>query len=141
MGLPVKRAKKARRVEEKTVYVLVWEGRVALRRRPEEGLLASLWEFPNAEGTLEESAAAKPLEEWGLTAREWKKKLSAKHIFTHVEWRMTGYVLEAQGPGTESFLWADAETLEECAIPSAFGKFYKEAKTVLAKEEEGRWDG
>ena len=47
--IPVKTPKKARRVEERTVYLLFYRGRVALRRRPERGLLAGLWEYPNLE--------------------------------------------------------------------------------------------
>ena len=42
--LPVKTKKKARRVEERTVWLIFHEGRVALRRRPAKGLLAGLWE-------------------------------------------------------------------------------------------------
>ena len=45
--LPVKAAKKARRVEERTVFLIFHENRVALRRRPGRGLLAGLWEYPN----------------------------------------------------------------------------------------------
>ena len=133
MSLPVKKAKKARRAEEKTVYVLVKEGKVALRQRGEGGLLAGLWEFPNVPGTLEEQDAPGPLKEWGLVPKAWKKKLTAKHIFTHVEWHMTGYVLEVEGEGP--FLWADAEGLTAHAVPSAFGKFYAEAQRALAKED------
>lgn len=133
MALPVKKAKKARRAEEKTVYVLVKEGKVALRQRGEGGLLAGLWEFPNVPGTLEEQDAPGPLKEWGLVPKAWKKKLTAKHIFTHVEWHMTGYVLEVEGEGP--FLWADAAELTAHAVPSAFGKFYAEAQRALAKED------
>ena len=133
MSLPVKKAKKARRAEEKTVYVLVKEGKVALRQRGEGGLLAGLWEFPNVPGTLEEQDAPGPLKEWGLVPKAWKKKLTAKHIFTHVEWHMTGYVLEVEGEGP--FLWADAAELTAHAVPSAFGKFYAEAQRALAKED------
>ena len=45
--LPVKAAKKARRLEARTVYLLFYENHVALRRRPDKGLLAGLWEYPN----------------------------------------------------------------------------------------------
>ena len=55
--LPVKGAKKPRRVEEKTVFLLVRDGKIALRKRPGTGLLAGLWEFPNVEGALDEAAA------------------------------------------------------------------------------------
>ena len=133
MALPVKKAKKARRVEEKTVYVLVKEGQVALRQRGTEGLLAGLWEFPNVPGTLDEGGAPGHLAQWGLTPKQWTKKLTAKHIFTHVEWHMTGYVLEVTGEGP--FLWADGEALSARAVPSAFGKFYTEAQRALAKED------
>ena len=131
LALPVKKAKKKRRVEEKTVYLLLRGGKAALRQRPAEGLLASLWEFPNVEGALDEKRAAEPLAAWGLTAKAWTKKLTARHIFTHVEWHMTGYVLEVEGTG--DFVWTD--DLTAYAIPSAFGKLYEEAKTALAKED------
>ena len=134
MILPVKSGKKQRRREEKTVYVLLQGDRVALRKRGEEGLLAGLWEFPNLPGTMNETEAPEALRQWGLTAKEWRKKLAAKHIFTHVEWHMTGYVLEVEGAGAETFLWADAKALESHAVPSAFGKFYEEACKALKEE-------
>ena len=84
-ALPVRKKKAARRVEELTVFLLLREGRVALRRRPDQGLLAGLWEFPHVPGPLDESAAAQALAVWGLTPMEWRKKLEARHIFTHVE--------------------------------------------------------
>ena len=135
MTLPVKSGKKQRRKEEKTVYVLLQNGRVALRRRSDEGLLAGLWEFPNVPGELGEEDAPSALAEWGLAAKAWRKRLSAKHIFTHVEWHMTGYVLNVEGQGMEEFLWMDADALEGHAVPSAFGKFYAEARAALEKED------
>ncbi|MDR2771021.1 MAG: A/G-specific adenine glycosylase, partial [Clostridiales Family XIII bacterium] len=56
-NLPVKGEKKARRKEEKTVLVLRCKDAVALCRREREGLLAGLWEFPNADGSLCETEA------------------------------------------------------------------------------------
>ena len=135
--LPVKPPKKERRREERTVFLLLREGRVALRRRGETGLLAGLWEFPNAEGILDEAAAASVLTAWGLELRAWEKQLSAKHIFTHVEWQMTGYSLRVAGAGPADILWANAETLERCAVPSAFAKYYAEAKKLLSAERSG----
>ena len=135
-ALPVRRKKAARRVEELTVYLLVRQGRVALRRREGTGLLAGLWEFPHVPGTLGDEEAGEPLTGWGLTAREWRKTLTARHMFTHVEWHMTGYLLEAAGEGA-GLTWADREELEALAVPSAFGKFLEEARRALEKEEMG----
>ena len=131
--LPVRRRKTARRTEELTVYLLIRDGRVALRRRAEEGLLAGLWEFPHVPGNLDDEAANEPLRAWGLTALEWRKRLTARHIFTHVEWHMIGYLLRAAGEGT-GLTWADRAELEALAVPSAFGKFLEEARRALEEE-------
>ena len=135
-ALPVKAAKKARRAEKKTVFLLLREGRVALRRRPGTGLLAGLWEFPNVEGALDEAAAPAAVSAWGLEAKNWKNKLSAKHIFTHVEWHMTGYTLEVAGKGPADFVWVDGAGLAAHAVPSAFAKYYAEAQRQLGSLEQ-----
>ena len=132
--LPVKAEKKTRQAEDMTIYVLEREGRIALRKRPGTGLLAGLWEFPHTSGALDEEAAAAPVEAWGLTPLEWKRKLTAKHIFTHREWHMTGYVLRVTGEGPGDFLWADAAALEACAVPSAFARYLEEARKTLEGE-------
>ena len=130
-SLPVKKPKKARRVEEKTVFLLLREDKAALSRRPDSGLLAGLWEFPNVEGKLDERVAAEAVKSMGLTAVEWKNKLTAKHIFTHVEWHMTGYTLSVSGDGPAEWEWVDADGLEAHAVPSAFARYYAEAKEQM----------
>ena len=130
-ALPVREKKASRRVEELTVYLLVRDGRVALRKRPDRGLLAGLWEFPHVSGCLGEDAAGEPVVGWGLTPLEWRERLAARHIFTHVEWRMTGYLLTVSGPGPEEFFWADREALVGLAVPSAFGRFLEKIKEIL----------
>ena len=138
-SLPVKSGKKARRVEEKTVFLLFRRGQVALRRRPDTGLLAGLWEFPNVEGALDEKTAAAEVSAWALAPRTWRSRLTAKHIFTHVEWHMTGYALEVTGEGPQEFLWADAEGLAAHAVPSAFARYYAQAQEYT--KEATVWDG
>ena len=129
---PVKRKKQTRRREEMTVYLLLREGRIALRRREARGLLAGLWEFPHIPGTLTEEEAAGPLDRWGLTPLQWRQRITARHIFTHVEWHMTGYLLEVRGTGAD-FTWADPAALETLAVPSAFAKYLEAAKAALAQ--------
>ena len=114
--LPVKAKKKARRVEERTVWLIFHEGRVALRRRPARGLLAGLWEYPNELG-------AGPIPpEWGIQALSDGYGCQAKHIFTHIEWRMTARVVEAASSALpEGWVWADGAQLREVyAVPNAF---------------------
>ena len=64
--LPVREKKKEKREVHLTVFVMEREdGAAALRQRPDTGLLAGLWEYPHAEGTLDEAAAAAQLAAWG----------------------------------------------------------------------------
>ena len=133
-SLPVKTPKSPRRIEEKTVFLLLRDGKLALRKRPETGLLAGLWEFPHVEGTLDEAAAPAAAAAWGLEPLNWKRKLTAKHIFTHVEWHMTGYTLEVRGEGTPDLRWVDADELEQCAVPSAFARYSGEARECLSEK-------
>lgn len=107
---PVRSEKPARRVVEGTVLVLRRGNAYALEKRPPGGLLAGLWQFPFFEG------AAPDL---GRTIAEKR----AKHVFTHVEWHMTGKLVEADGRPLP-YIWATAgQIAERYAIPSAFKAF------------------
>ena len=47
---------------------------------------------------------------------------------------MTGYTLEVTGPGPEDLLWVDEQGLAEHAVPSAFARYYEEARANLKEE-------
>ena len=120
--LPVRAKKKSRRVEERTVLLLFQGGKVALRKRPDSGLLASLWEFPSILGNLDESGVSLALAQMGLSAESIAPAGSAQHIFTHIEWDMKGYFADVTGENDDLF-WADAAAFDAAAIPTAFKKF------------------
>ena len=109
--LPVKKAAKARRVEQRDVFLCIYNNKVAIHRRPPRGLLAGLWEFPN-----ELAPAPCPL------AGTVRRKGVGKHIFSHVEWHMTVHLLRADSDDLpEGWVWADRKELETVyAIPNAF---------------------
>lgn len=129
--LPVKAPKKPRRQEQKTVFCLLQRGTTALYRRENKGLLASLWAFPNVEGHLSEAEVAQQLSAWGLRIQSWHWKRTATHMFTHVEWDMVGYCLDVEEMGLDTWQWVDKQGLSACAVPSAFGAFYKEVACDL----------
>ena len=126
--LPVKAAKKERVIEERTVFLVFWDGQVALRRRPDRGLLAGLWEFPN-----EMAPAEGALERWGISAQEIRMAGTGKHIFTHKEWHMTAKVVQtADDSLPQDWVWADREELErQYAVPNAFRAFESVVKEQL----------
>ena len=118
--LPVRISKTKRRTEEKTVFLLLQDGSAALRQRPDTGLLAGLWEDPHVNGSLEEADAAAQLSAWGVTPHRGVKRLQFHHIFTHIRWEMTGYVVQVQGTGCADWLWCSEEERSQRAVPSAF---------------------
>ena len=130
--LPVRAAKSARRVEERTVFLLLRGGQLALHKRTGKGLLAGLWEFPNVLGSLDEAGVNIALAQWGLRAERIVPSVAAKHIFTHIEWDMHGYYCEVDGRN-EQFVWVDTQGLAEHAIPSAFSSYCIEAQTLLLR--------
>lgn len=120
--LPVRAKKKSRRVEERTVLLLFQGGKVALRKRPDTGLLASLWEFPSILGNLDESGVSLALAQMGLSAESIAPAGSAKHIFTHIEWDMKGYFADVAGEN-DDLIWVDAAAFDALALPTAFKKY------------------
>ena len=128
--LPVRAEKRKRRAEERTVFLLVKQGKIAVRQRPESGLLAKLTEFPNVLGNLDEGAARLTLAQWGLDARSITPCCTAKHVFTHIEWQMKGYAAEVAGD-CACFRWVDRAELDALTIPTAFRVFTEIARNRL----------
>ncbi len=134
--IPVKTAKKARKVEEKTVFILRFHDKIALCQRPSKGLLANLWEYPNCSGTLTPEQAAAF---WAALEPEKIKKLPPSiHIFTHIEWHMSGFEIQVSKSKAETKLeWLPiASVLGEKAIPSAFRCYTDYLKDLRYKEIE-----
>lgn len=123
--LPLKDAKKKRRVEQKTVFILINGDKAALLRRPPTGLLAGLFELPNIHGSLSLQKAASVLKTWNVVPLSLQKAGTAKHIFTHVEWHMDGYLVHTDSM-PERFLWRTLDEItQDCALPSAFRVYTK----------------
>ncbi len=148
-AFPVRSEKRARRVVFLDVYVLKAGDRYALERRT-EGLLAGLYGFPAevssaprsiaprsspSESTAPRSTAPEPSKSdpsaaFPATAagslRFCGTELAvkkAKHVFTHIEWHMTGHFIEVSEVPA-GYLWATAEEIRrKYAIPSAFRAF------------------
>ncbi len=124
---PVKAPKKPRREEERTVLVIRDGRKVALHRRPQRGLLAGLYEFPNTSGFLTRQGALDAVTAYGLSPVRITPLPEAKHIFSHVEWQMRGWMVlvEELEPGRENELIyvEPARTEQEFPIPAAFAAY------------------
>lgn len=127
MSLPVKSVKKTRRIEEKTVFLICSSQGVLLHKRSDEGLLAGLWEFPNISSRLNRDQAEKLLKEQGSELIKLYSLKEAKHIFTHIEWKMVGYLAVCRKAHWEDAELATLRQLETIyAMPGAFASFKKQ---------------
>ena len=123
--LPVKSPKKQKRQEDRTLFLLECDGFYALTRRPDKGLLASLWQFPDVSGTLELSAAVEQVASWGLQVKDVRCQLEKKHIFTHIIWNMRCYCLEVKTKCSK-FVWFSPEEIgANAALPTAYRQFWE----------------
>lgn len=126
-ALPVKVPKKEKRQEERTVFLFRCGDQYALERRPDKGLLAGLWQFPNVVGQLDTRQALAQAERWGLRPREIQREVFRKHIFTHIQWKMKGIYLEVAQPAGP-FQWFTEEQINtKAALPTAFRLFWEES--------------
>jgi len=118
--LPVKPLKKSRAIEEKTVFIMICNGYVAVRKRSSDSLLAGMWEFPNVNGCLSNDEAEEQLKDMGIKFLGISYKGKTKHIFTHIEWHLAIYKVQAQET-QENIQWINRQQLEkEYALPGAF---------------------
>lgn len=126
---PVKAPKKPRVVEERTVLVIQDGSCTAIRKRPPKGLLAGLYELPNTEGYLNREEALEYVKELGAEPLYIEELPDARHIFSHIEWRMKAYrirVSSLEQTHVPGILFADKKESERnYAIPSAFGAYEK----------------
>lgn len=131
--LPNKGIKKARRIEKKTVLVVVCKDEVVLIQRAQEGLLAGLYGFCLLDKEITESQIKKELPSEQII--KIRKLHKAKHIFSHIEWHMKGYLVEIKRKSING-LWCSMDALEHTyAIPTAL-KFYRDALFLWMKERQ-----
>ncbi|MBQ9066262.1 MAG: A/G-specific adenine glycosylase [Clostridia bacterium] len=132
LDFPVVPPKPGRKAETHTILLVRDETRILLTRRPDKGLLAGLYEFLNFDEKWSRKKATEYAESLGLTITSVQSLPSAKHIFSHKEWHMTGFEIRVDSldsvssePGTPGTPFAaslsEVETMY--SIPSAFSAF------------------
>lgn len=123
--LPIKSPKKEKKQEKHTVFILECDGAYALEKRPDSGLLASLWQFPNVDGTLDAPSAVAQVESWAMGVQDVQRQLEKRHIFTHIIWDMRGFYMKIQKK-SDNFCWfTEKEITQNAALPTAFRQFWE----------------
>lgn len=135
--LPVKKKQKKRRIEERTVFLIRDGEKIVLKRRPLNGLLAGMYEFPNETGYMDLKEAVSYVKKMDLTPLRVERLSDAKHIFSHVEWHMTGYLIRVEELEEESagILFAEAADVQKnYPMPSAFAVYMEYLNIRFGKE-------
>lgn len=121
---PHKAKKKARVIEDYTILVIQDADKTAIRKRPEKGLLAGMYEFPWVSGFCTEEEVLEIVKGMGYAPIYIKELTKSKHIFSHKEWHMKGYAVRVdeltEKPETELLFAEGGETEEKYPMPAAF---------------------
>ncbi|MCH5343421.1 MAG: A/G-specific adenine glycosylase [Acetatifactor sp.] len=140
---PQKAAPKARGIEEKTILVIRDAERAAIRKRSVRGLLAGMYEFPSLNGFHTAEEVVQYLAENGLRTIRVTPLPDARHIFSHREWHMKGYMVrvdelerEVLGDKIKDWLYIEpSETEDRYPIPAAFEAYTKYLNIKLGQEK------
>ena len=134
--LPVKTKKKTmRHVHLAAAVVRTEKDEVIIKKRPPEGLLANLWEFPNTElsgmGSPRVELELFLKQEYGLDVYlETEPFAKIQHVFSHLTWDIDVYEgkVSSSELKKENSRLAKAEEVEDYAFSVSHQKIWKKAK-------------
>lgn len=137
--LPVKtKQKKGKKIDYIAVVLKDQTGKILIRKRPDEGLLASLWEFPMIEAEKLSKNVLPALEKqffnkYGAEIRIDKPLCMVEHVFSHLSWRIQAYQGTYTGEIEENsrLKAVPTEKVETYPFPVPFQKIWQ------AYKEEG----
>lgn len=99
---------------------------IAIEQRPDNGLLANMWQFPMFE---KDELKKRPLvdlfyEKYGLNITIERKLGDVKHIFSHLTWHVTVHKSRIEGklPGESSLQFVTLKQLDDYPISVAHHK-------------------
>lgn len=139
---PVKSKKtKTTRLTYQVLLLKDTTNRFMVHQRPENGLLANLWEFPMLKG--DETSSEKQIKAWmeeelGMICQDAPVKLkqTLSHTFSHLRWHLNVWIVRNALTGRELGpaykLLSEAE-LSELPFPVAHQKIWEYASPKLAE--------
>ena len=126
---PRKKEKKDTPVEEHTILKIFIDGKILVRKRPPEGLLAGLYELIDLPGNLTDKDVRTWLKENLFPAKstctpDIRPIGKSRHVFSHLRWNMMGYEIHIGTPDktTAGHIRKCASGLGELVSPSKYEK-------------------
>ncbi|MEC1304670.1 A/G-specific adenine glycosylase [Lysinibacillus capsici] len=132
-GEPEKLPVKSKKIKMKqlTYDVLVYEndkGQFLMQQRPEQGLLANLWQFPMIDTS--QSSVENFTMEYKVIVQAKHELLTFKHVFSHLTWHLNSYYIKCES--TELGDWLNREQIELLPMPVPMLKIWDEVKKQTA---------
>ena len=135
--LPVRIKKTKRRIEDRSVALVITQSNppsVLIHKRDDTGLLAGLWEFPN---TLSATCLDALPQDVRTLCDDGETAPNSKHLFSHIEWRMSGTIFHIPQPIplSDEYCFATLQQLQSSyPLPSAFRRYTEIVSKLLDKE-------
>ncbi len=158
-ALPVKKKSKPPRAEERLVSLIqgtgIHKGKILIRQRPQEGLLARLWELPHIEllknriewtGSDEENmdymrASMSETNPIPVPFTPIDFLMNVEHVFSHIYWDMKVYLCEAIDDDNEieskNYRWITLEERGRYPFPNVFLRIMLQYEKTLHDNGRG----
>ncbi|MBM4765079.1 A/G-specific adenine glycosylase [Bacillus sp. B15-48] len=142
--LPIKSKKKKQRPVELAAVVLTdHRNKLLIRKRPNTGLLANLWEFSNTEVNLKFIDAKTQMidsfkENYQVAISVNQRLGKIEHVFSHLIWNIHVFSgrLEGKIKETSKLKLVSVEEIKEYAMPVSHQKIFKQYIESLRTEEK-----
>ena len=121
--IPVKSKAKQRTVQEKTVFILQYGDKFAVRKRDDQNLLAGLFEIPNVEGFYTADEAKTVIEEMGFVVSDLHVLKDRKVVFTHIEWILQGYYVHVKNDHEQYIFETKENLVQKYTLATAFREY------------------
>ena len=121
--IPVRVKTMKRRRADLSVFIITSpDGKLALEKRPDTGLLAGMYQLPNIDGFHSDKALMPILHDMDIEPISVTFTKDAKHVFTHIDWYMKAYRVETDHTN-DRFIWVTPEERQgSYPLPTAFQK-------------------
>lgn len=142
--LPVKKKAKPPRIEHRAAVIIAADDepeRVLIRQRPDQGLLASMWELPHFElpelldTSADYSAEGMSFEQdWLLEQLQQEQVIGSvppqlvmqmDHVFSHIHWKLRVFELTIKRQEhilQPTYRWIREDDMDDYAFPNVFSR-------------------
>lgn len=122
---PLVSPKKEKKEASLSVFIVSYQNSILIQKRPNKGLLASLFELPNVERAVDVADATLYFSQLGHHVSSIRYLGEKTHVFTHLKWKMKGFYVEVKEALPNELFVSEAELNRSYSLPSAFRHFEK----------------